>query len=157
MLISDEHRSLQYKLHVTSPDYGGEAVEYSPIISNIINSTQVDTVLDYGCGKGELANNLELDHRVAVHLYDPALPDIAESPDPQQMTVCVNVLDHVEDDCIDEVLDDLKRCTEYITFIVITEEKPMEWWLPKIMERFRVESLVRDNQDFYVVGTNVNQ
>jgi len=157
MLISEEHKSKFYKLHISDPEYGGESVEYSPIISNIINQTRVDTVLDYGAGKGELARNLTLDHRVAVHLYDPSLPDISDTPDPQQLTVCINVLEYVEAEYLGEVLDDLKRCTEYMTFIVITEdERKMEDWLPKIMARFRVESLVRDNQDFYVVATNVH-
>jgi len=155
MLISEEHKSLHYKLHISDPDYGGESVEYSPIISNIINQAQVESVLDYGSGKGELAHNLTLDHRVAVHLYDPAIPDISDNNTPQQMTTCVNVLEHVEKKYLDDVLDDLKRCTEYMTFIVITEdEKTMEWWMPKLMKRFRVESVVRDNQDFYVVATN---
>jgi len=154
MLISEEFRSEQYKRHITDPEYGGEAVEYSAHISNVINQTQVGDVLDYGCGKGELGANLELDHRVRVHLYDPAIPDIAEAPEPQDMVVCVNVLDYVEKDCIEDVLDDLKRCTKHIIFIVISEnELKMEYWLPKIMTRFRVQSLVRSNIDFFVVAT----
>ena len=99
MLISEQHRSEQYKKHITDPDYGGESVEYANHISTVINKTQVEEVLDYGSGKGELAKNLTLDHRVAVHLYDPAIPKISGIPEPRDMVICVDVLQHVEDSC----------------------------------------------------------
>ena len=155
-MITEEYKSELFKKHTTDPEYGGEAVEYSGHISNIINQTGVETVLDYGAGKGELAHNLVLDHRVKVILYDPAIPQISAPPEPADMVVCVNVLDHVEDQYIDEVLDDIKRCTNYINFIVISEtkEKPMEWWLLKIMERFSIQSLVRSDMDFFVITKN---
>ena len=158
MLISEEHRSEEYKKHITDPDYGGESVEYAEYISRAINQTGVEEVLDYGAGKGELPKNMTLDHRVAVHLYDPAIPAIAEIPEPRQMVTCIDVLNHVEDDCIEAVMDDLKRVTKSLIFIVITEDhRDMEWWLPKIMERFSVQSLIRSSVDFYVIAEAKNE
>lgn len=153
MLISEEHRTAEYRKHITDPEYGGEAIQYSGQISTIINNMQFDEVLDYGSGKGELARSLTLDHPVKVHLYDPAIPAIAESPDPREMVVCVEVLNHVEPDFVDSVLDDIKRVTKNLIFIAMKEDKPLEFWLPKIMERFKIQSLVRSNIDFYIIAT----
>lgn len=154
MLISEDYKSDQYKKHITDPEYGGESVEYAHQISLIANQIQAQEILDYGAGKGELPNNLELDHRVAVHLYDPAIPKISELPAPREMVVCVDVLNYVEKVFIEDVLDDLKRVTKHLIFIVITEDdRKMEYWLPKIMDRFHVQSVVRSTVDFYCIAT----
>ncbi len=151
MLISEEHLSDQVKRHITDPEYGGESIEYAPQISAVINQLGVEQVLDYGAGKGELPKHLVLDHRVQVTLYDPAVHAIAEAPEPNEMTVCVNVLEHVEKECLEDVLDDLVRCTQRVTFIVISGE--IEDWIPKLMPRFRIESLVRSDMDFFMIAS----
>jgi len=153
MLITESHKSSEYRKHITDPEYGGKCVEYSGIITTIINNLEISEVLDYGAGKGELPKNIAPDHRVAVHLYDPAMPSLSESPEPREFVVCIDTLNYVESDCIDYVLDDLVRVTKKIIFIQVTEdERKMEWWLPKIMDRFSVQSLVRSNIDFYVIA-----
>lgn len=154
MLITEERLSEEIKRHITDPEYGGEAIQYATQISQAINALGAEDVLDYGAGKGELHRHLVLDHRVALHLYDPAISNISQTPEPHEMTLCINVLDCVEDECIDAVLDDLKRCTLKASFIVIKEtEKDMEWWIPKLMDRFRIESLVRSNMDFFIIAS----
>lgn len=153
-LISDEYKSELFKRHTTDPEYGGEFQNWIPQISSLINHTHVDEILDYGSGSGGLGRNLVLDRKIAVHLYDPGIPELDEPPEPRQMCVCVNVLEEVEDDCIESVLDDLQRCTGFVSFISIkeTSEKPMEWWLLKIMDRFCIQSLVRADDEFFVIS-----
>jgi hypothetical protein len=154
MLISEDRLSEEVRKHITDPEYGGESVQWAAQISQAINALQAEDVLDYGAGKGELHRHLVLDHRVALHLYDPAIKQISEPPEPHEMTLCINVLDCVESDCLYEVLDDLKRCTKKATFIVIREdERDMEWWLGKITARFRIESLVRSDMDFFIIAS----
>ena len=149
MLISDEHRSQETKRHMTDPEYGGESIAYANNISTIINNLGIEDVLDYGAGKGELPKNLVLDHRVKVHLYDPAIPAISESPEPHDMVVCANVLEYVEDKYVDAVLDDLKRCTKRIGFISVKGE--LDEWLPRIMSRFSLESAIRTGDEFFAI------
>ena len=155
--ISDQYRTEQFNRHTTDPDYGGESVEYANQISLILNQTGYEELLDYGAGKGELPKNLTLDHRVACHLYDPAIPAIAERPEPRDMVVCVDVLNYVEDNYLEAVLDDLKRVTKELLFVEITEDhRDMEYWLPKLMNRFRVVSVVRSDVDFYVIAEAIH-
>jgi len=70
------------------------------------------------------------------------------------MVVCIDVLEHIEPECIDSVLDHLKDLTERILFVTICMtsssqwmddgrnahliQEPKEWWLPKIEERFDI-------------------
>ena len=159
MLISEEYKSELFKKHTTDPDYGGEFGNWIQQVSSLINHTHVDEILDYGSGTGGLGKHLVLDRKIQVHLYDPGIPDLDEAPEPRQFVVCISVLNCVEDEYIDNVLDDIKRCTIYGNFIAIeeTEDKPMEWWLPKIMERFSVQSLVRSDNQFYVISNSLKQ
>jgi len=156
MLISEEHRSSETKKHISDPDYGGEAIQYADHISTMINAMQIDDVLDYGAGKGELHRHLALDHEVALHLYDPAIKKIADLPEPHDLVLCINVLEHVEEDSVQEVLDDIMRCAKQCLFLVIKEDMPMEWWLPHICKRFRIESLVRSDIDFFLIASKKN-
>lgn len=110
---------------------------------------------------------MEVDHKVRVHLYDPGIEELDLKPEPRDMVVCTDVLEHIEPDCVDNVLDDLKRVTKKIAFIdVCTVEaiqklpdgrnahliiEPMEWWLPKLMERFTLQSMARTEVGFWVV------
>ena len=156
MLISEEHRSAETKKHIADPDYGGEAINYAEHKSTMINSMQIDDVLDYGAGKGELHRHLALDHQTAIHLYDPAISKISIEPEPHDLVLCINVLEHVEEDCLEDVLDDLMRCAKHNIFLVIKEDMPMEWWMEKIMKRFRIESLVRSDIDFFLIASKKN-
>jgi len=81
------------------------------------------------------------------------------------------VLDVIEDDNIDAVLDDLKALTDKMAFLSINTEtanqegeggdqrsfKPVEWWLPKIMERFELHYFSRIDHGFVVVLKSVSK
>ena len=129
-------------------------------------STQTLTdLLDYGSGQGEVGNRLELNHEVSIRNYDPALPAFSEAPEPAEMLICLDVLDVVEDDCVEQVLDDLARLTQKMAFFSINTSAPqadneatdgrnfkaVEWWLPKIMERFELHYFSRIDYGFVVV------
>ena len=165
-LISDDYRKQQQELH-KNPDYGVASIHFAPIVSKVINQYGVETLLDYGCGKSNLAKNLEVDHALSIQLYDPAIPDWADAPEPCEMVACIDVLEHIEPALLENVLDDLKRCTQRIgvfTVSTVFAEKtlddgrnshlivrPMEWWLPTIMERFDLHVVQRPQGGFLVL------
>ena len=74
----------------------------------------------------------------------------------------------LEEDKIDEVLDHLMQLTEAVAFISISTgpaaktlsdgrnahilQRPPEWWLPRLMCRFELQTFqVTGPQDFYVI------
>jgi 2-polyprenyl-3-methyl-5-hydroxy-6-metoxy-1,4-benzoquinol methylase len=165
-MISEDYREMQKELH-KNPNYGVASVSYAPLVSEVINKTRIGDILDYGAGKGRLAQNLTPDHEVAVHHYEPAIDEWANTPEAHDLVACIDVLEHIEPDHLDEVLDDLKRVTKHIgVFTVHTGpaaktlpdgrnahliQEPMEWWLPKFMERFEIYSLSKNAGGFWII------
>ena len=163
-LISPEYLELQQGLHERE-DYGTSSVHMAPIVSAIINKMGVTEVLDYGAGKCTLAPALRVDHHIKVYPYDPAIEKLSKTPNPREMVVCTDVLEHIEPDLLENVLDDLKRVTLKIGYFSIATgpaikllpdgsnahliQEGSDFWLPKIMERF-------DIQNFIDTGTNLN-
>ena len=170
-MISEAYRVEQKKLH-ENPNYGMASVDYAPLVSDIINRFHVIDVLDYGAGKGRLAENLSVSHQVRMHMYEPANDEWSKTPEPHELVACIDVLEHIEPEYLDDVLDDLQRVTERLgVFTIHTGEakkvlsdgrnahliqKPLEWWLPKIMDRFKLKSLNTNSSGFYVVVKNVH-
>ena len=103
-----------------------------------------------------------------VQCYDPGVPEYADPPTPAEMVVCIDVLEHIEPELIDDVLDHLEELTESFLFATVHTkpagkklpdgrnahliQKPAEWWLPKIMERFTLKGFnQRDKNGFEVL------
>ena len=108
------------------------------------------------------------DHKIKVQCYDPGVPEYSELPTPAEMVVCIDVLEHIEPDYIEDVLDHLEQLTEKVLFATVhlgpagkilpdgrnahLIQKPAEWWLPKIMERFTLKGFnQRDANGFEVL------
>jgi hypothetical protein len=173
-LISSAYRAEQEKLH-QSGVYGTVSVQYAPMVSQIIERMGVTHLLDYGCGsQRNLAKNLKIPHKITYQAYDPGVPEFSTPPVPAQMVACIDVLEHIEPDCLEAVLDDLKRVTEGILFTTVCSlpafktlsdgrnahliQEPMSWWLPKFWERFELQT-VQATYDggFVVVALAKNQ
>jgi hypothetical protein len=166
MLISEDYRKQQEKLH-ENPNYGVASVSYAPLVTNFINQLQIDEMLDYGAGKGRLAHTIKPDRKLQIELYDPARPEWADAPNPRQFVTCIDVLEHIEPNLLDNVLDDLKRVTkEYGFFTIHTGpavktlsdgrnahliQEDFRWWLPKLWERFDIHMMSHTPGGFYVL------
>ncbi len=164
-LFSEQHIEQQKTIHEQCPAYGNSALLFAPMVSELINANNVSKLLDYGAGQGAVPQNLELDHRVDVQLYDPAIEKFSAAPAAAEMVICLDVLDSVEPDCVEDVLDDLRELTEKMAFFSINTQKPselelddsvghyqpVEWWLPKLMARFELHYFSRIANGFVVV------
>src|SRR3546814_16280290 len=66
---------------------------------------------DYGAGKKRLGPGLAaLPETVPpIRSYEPAVPALSSPPEPADLVVCLDVLEHVEPDCIEAVIEDLAR------------------------------------------------
>ena len=119
------------------------------------------TVLDYGCGKGGLG--LALSHLLMTG-YDPAVAGHEGTPEPADLVICTDVLEHIEPECLEEVLDDLRRCALKGVFLTIATrpakkfladgrnahliQEPMTWWLPKIWSRWDLRLVQATPEEF---------
>jgi len=118
-LISAEYRDLNRRLHNDNLAYGVGAGRHAETVTKLVKilakKTEFVRVLDYGCGKGYLAKALPF----PIDEYDPAVPGKEDSPRPADLVCCLDVLEHIEPDRLDFVLDDLRRCTKQLAFLVI--------------------------------------
>lgn len=89
------------------------------------------------------------------------------------MVACIDVLEHIEPDYLEDVLDHLESLTEVILFCSIHTgpagktlddgrnahliQQPYTWWLPKLWDRFEVQSFqVTSPAEFFVIAHNQN-
>jgi len=142
------------------------------MVSQIIDKMEVDHLLDYGCGKNlSLTKSLKPEREFKYQAYDPMVDKFADDPVPAQMVASIDMIEHVEPEYLEDVLDHLEELTEEILFMSIhtgpakkvlddgrnahLTQQPMEWWLPKLFDRFRIHSVqVMSEGGFYVVAFN---
>jgi SAM-dependent methyltransferase len=148
VLITQTYEQLNRQLYVAEPEYGTSGKTWAKYVRNLCQNPR--SILDYGCGRRTLEQALGF----PIQNYDPCIKGFEDPPEPADMVACTDVLEHIEPECLDAVLDDLKRVTRKDGFFVIATRKaakvladgrnahlivqPAEWWLPKLQERFRV-------------------
>lgn len=165
-LITEGYRAEQQRLH-DAGNYGTAALQWGEYVSALIEKLQVSTLLDYGCGsKRSLLKVMETDRDVLYQGYDPAVAAYSAKA-PADLVCCIDVLEHIEPELLDNVLDDLAALSRPWAFLTIhtgpaakvlsdgrnahLTQKPPEWWLPRIMQRWTLHAFNRTNSGFSVL------
>ena len=164
MLITDEYRVMQAELH-QNPSYGVASQFFSPIVDDVIKNYNVKELLDYGAGKCRLKDSLT--ENVKYTPYEPSNSLWDKKPEPCEMVACIDVLEHIEPDCLTDVLDDLQRLVlKYGLFTVHTKpavkilpdgrnahliQEPMTWWQDKFDKRFKIVKHLEMDNGFIVL------
>ena len=98
--------------------------------------------------------------------YDPVFPEYG-SPKEADIVCCIDVLEHIEEVYLANVLDELKRLTIKLGFFSISTkpaqkflkdgrnahliQKPASWWLPLMCSRFEIEFLQQTSIGFILI------
>ena len=160
-MISEDYREQNKMLHDDNPDYGIKGAKRAAHVQRLIEyrqfltqSTERVSVLDYGCGKRMLSTEVKPKVNGGVDWtdFDPCIKGFDTPPEPADIVVCTDVLEHIEPDCLDEVLDDLQRLARYLLYATIATREakkslpdgrnthlivqPMEWWMPRLSKRW---------------------
>lgn len=159
---------MQQMLH-ENPQYGMASVQYAPMVAQVAEAIGAKDLLDYGAGKGRLGETLRklMKNPPVICHYDPAVAEWAARPAPSPMVACIDVLEHIEPDLLDNVLDDLMRVVAGVGVFTVHVgpakkilpdgrnahliQQPAAWWLPKFMDRFGLMTFDRMPQGFWVV------
>jgi 16S rRNA A1518/A1519 N6-dimethyltransferase RsmA/KsgA/DIM1 with predicted DNA glycosylase/AP lyase activity len=153
-MISPEYRQLLERTHAKGP-WGLASLNEIDRIVLMLNRFQITHVLDYGAGQQNLSKKLpDLIPNLIVDSYDPGIPAIANTPAPAPFVCCIDVLEHVEPEYIDQVLDDLQRVVANLGYFTVAVDpatkiledgrnahlivQPVEWWAQKIQARFAI-------------------
>ena len=164
MLITDEYKEMQAELH-KNPDYGVSSKIFAPIVDLVISEYQIKELLDYGAGKCRLRDSLE--QPVKYTPYEPSNPLWDATPEPCELVACIDVLEHIEPELLDNVLDDLKRLVLACGLFTIHTGAAMkilpdgrnahltqenwDWWEKKLSSRFDIIKHISINNGIVVL------
>ena len=100
--------------------WGATAVKWAgPDVERLLGWTRyhVETALDYGCGKFTMAKEFP---QVNWTGYDPGIPERATKPNGKfDLVICTDVMEHVEEEFIDEVLREMVSYAKQVIFLEI--------------------------------------
>jgi FkbM family methyltransferase len=143
MLISEAYAQQNAELHQAYASYGSKGLQWAAYVAQIMREDGHKTLLDYGCGKGTLGATLA-DQGITIAEYDPAIPGKSHLPEPADFVICLDVLEHVEPEAIDDVLAHLASLTKRKLFFDICL-KPAA----KTLSDGRNAHLLVHNQDWW--------
>lgn len=171
MLITGHYREQNRILHDEARFYGFYGWRRAREVARLVRHYGAESVLDYGCGKRTLWRACRrLRNEVRWENYDPCLEGLDAPPVPADLVLCCDVLEHVEPDCLDEVLDDLRRLSKKAALLAVCTGpgnrnlpdgrnthliiENAEWWLPRILQRFQMVHFKRGRliKEFQLVG-----
>ena len=154
--ITPEYQKLQAKMHRTDRRWGAGSWRHVEAVLELMSGAECENALDYGCGKGRLKQSLKNPDWLAE--YDPCIPGKDAKPNPADLVVCTDVLEHIEPELLDNVLKDIERCTRRVAYFVIATRpakvalpdgrnphliiENKDWWLERLKKHFFIMSSV---------------
>lgn len=164
--ISQDYVELNRKLHHANYNYGGHGDRYAEIVRKLAKKQNLHSILDYGCGKGALAEALDF----PIWEYDPCVEGKEAPPRPADLVVCTDVLEHIEPYHLEGVLEDLKRVVKLTGFFTIHTgpstktladgrnthliQEGMAWWKETLSKYFDISycAEVKGTPMLYIVA-----
>lgn len=146
----------QYKtLHTNEEMYAGNSTTiHKDFIGQYIDTLDCQTILDFGCGKGNQYHKQKIHEThfrgIMPTLYDPAVEEYSTLPEGTfDAVISTDVLEHIEEDNIDDVLELLySKANKFVyhgianfpAAVTLSDgrnahviQKPIDWWIDKIL------------------------
>lgn len=164
MLISESYRALNAELHQRRVGFGTSGKRYFAPVSQLTTIYDSRDILDYGCG----LRTLEAALGFAIANYDPCIEGLQATPEAHDLVACTDVLEHIEPECLSDVLADLRRVTRKAAFMTIATrpakkyladgrnahliQEPARWWIEKLWDAgFRIRQFADMGGEVQVV------
>lgn len=116
MIITPEYRELNRRLHQDNEHYGTSGHHWRDAVRALSEYGRL-SILDFGCGKQTLKASLGPAYRVTG--YDPCIEGLDTPPEPHDVVVCGDVMEHVEPDLVMNVLKEIRRLCRVRALFVI--------------------------------------
>jgi len=114
--LIDEYRTL----HATT-GWGGTSVKNLRYLRPLVRVLNPASVIDYGCGKSILLDELRVPGLDIRDRYDPAIPEIATLPDRRyDLLINVDVLEHIPEEDLDGVIAEMAGLADEAILVVDT-------------------------------------
>ena len=168
MKYTPEYEALQRQLHAQG-QYGVSGHRYAEYVMRLADNLKTRDILDYACGQATLQKSIPY----PIQNYDPFIPEYSKPPKPAAIVVCTDVMEHIEPDCLDDVLTDLQSLTNGILMLQIATrpakkfladgrnahliQENINWWIPRIMKYFDLQNLNNQKGEFMSIWTPFEQ
>lgn len=118
----NDHIAAYQDIHSTR-FYGSSATElHLESAAGIVRELRPRSILDYGCGRSDLASHFWHDGDRKIARYDPAIPKFKKMPDGRfDLVMCCDVLEHIPMASVDRVLADIKSKSDRCFFTISTK------------------------------------
>ena len=157
--ILEKYKIWYQDLHENTNYFRGFSLKFFiPNLSSLIRDSNIHTALDYGCGKAELHETFRLKKLWGLHKldkYDPGVKEWSDLPTSSyDLVFCIDVMEHIEDDDVDNILRHIYSLTNKIAFFSISTRPatkrlpdgtnvhkaihPEQWW------RDRIDAIFKD-------------
>lgn len=145
----------QHKLMHKSGFFGGQTcLSYAEPLQRLVKQRNPTSLLDYGCGKGDQYFVNRLHERLNCPmptLYDPCYDPFKQKPEGSfSGVICTDVLEHVPEDDIEDVVREIFSFATDFVFIGVSVRpaakilpngenchatiRPIDWWVNKILK-----------------------
>jgi len=166
MLISDQYMDLNRRLHMQDEGYGlggwrWSSYFYHHVMARHLKPQEHLRILDYGAGKGSFKTHLITEITLSmkplsyeIEEYDPAMPGIDIPPTrktPYDVVTCLDVLEHVEPNCLEHVLEHIKTISKKAFLVIACKAsnktlpdgrnahlivESREWWFERLLRHW---------------------
>jgi hypothetical protein len=123
MITSPEYQQQLKKLHEQKKNFGNRTV-MPDMLKRLIESEEINSILDFGCGKGLLANEIKISYpKITVYGWDPAFNKENDLPNNVDLVITTDVLEHIELENLDDTLLKLKKISTRFQYHLIACHK----------------------------------
>lgn len=146
----------QYKILHKQKGYGKSSEKLYNDILPLVKEINPSSILDYGCGQSDLVGMFGC---MGIK-YDPAIEEYSKYiPYKVDLVICIDVLEHIPDEDLEETLLKIKVHSEKVIFDIGTQlakhtlpngdnahctVKSIDWWINKLKETFPIITFVKD-------------
>ena len=116
-MITQKYKKILSEIH--SNTKFGKRRKLPDFLEDFINDTQPATILDFGCGKGNLVETLKEKYTFRdIYGFDPANPEYDKNLVKVDLIVSTDVLEHIEPELLDQTLNEIKKHSKYIYHLI---------------------------------------
>ena len=118
-MVGDENLIKEYATSQKTRDWGWTSVKNLRFVLPQVRTLSPSSVIDYGCGTSPLLQLLDVESIKERRHYDPAVADYSASPTKQyDLLISIDVLEHIDELHLDEVLDHMvDHCKEALIVV----------------------------------------
>lgn len=117
----------------------------APLVSQVCNRLGITQLLDFHCGNDPIMSMLRVDHKMRIQCYDPLVERFKASPLAAELVFYAPVNEPHE-----AIIDEAELLTGVVCIFAL-ETEDCESWVPRLMEKFELQTYQRVDGGFYAI------